>query len=71
MKTHKFTEDEMKLFNFHIKVINFHDLVIKNYVTQIATNRLKVDAKNIQYDLNKKELYVLGKKEKKDAVSKK
>lgn len=59
MKTYKFTEDQMKGFNFHRQIIAFHEMVIKNWVKQLAELNLKRKiTETINYDLNKGEFYL-------------
>ena len=63
MKKHKLNKDEMKGLSFHLDVIKFHDLVIKNYLKQITEQRLKIKG-SIKYNLEKGEVYEVEKIEK-------
>lgn len=62
----------MDQFSFNLRVINFHEAVIKNYVSSIAMNRFNIkEGIGLSYDLQKGELYVDDKpKKSKDKPSK-
>ena len=57
-KVIKIKDKEMEIFNFHLRVLTFHEGIIKQYITQIAHNNKTDKDATISYDLAKSEIYV-------------